>query len=293
MTQLIVNAKNKLYQRVRSYIIPLTVLTSMSVGAYLNPIPITRNWGDIAVKDMAAKVEVVSEIKKELGEYSADGKLDPQELVYLIADTNPRRFTEHRTKEIGPILGIFPRFDNPFTPTSKLEDELYSQYSNLFSDGSKRREKGELVSYIEIRTELSRQLYNMFISKDLVTYENWLKGEGIKPRRIVDRDLFIDTELKPGGVFEFPMYESDESYTMRHFAGSIKLNNMDLEQKLKTELKKLEDFFSSPENQNSFRHYFQNFESTEKVWNTILLGLASLIGLTIIDAFKKKRFQNQ
>lgn len=277
---------NELYQKARSYIVPLTVVTSMSVGAYLNPIPITRNWGDIAARDMAAKVEIVDEIKKELGEYSADGKLDPQELIYIIADTTPRRFTEHRTQEMGPVLGIFPRFDNPFTPTSRLEDELYLEYNKLFSDGTKRFEKGELASYHEIRAELSHHLYNMFIDKDLVPYEKWLKGEGLKTRRTASRDLFREARYESRDFFRRSGYESDESYISRQYAGSIKLSNVDLDEKLDRELKKLEDHFSSYENQKSFQRYLGNFESTEKAWNTILLGLASLIGLTIIDVFK-------
>ena len=63
---------------------------------------------------MAAKTEVVSEIKGDVARYSADGRWDSDELVNIVASSPPRRFIVHRSEEMGPILGVFPRFDSPF-----------------------------------------------------------------------------------------------------------------------------------------------------------------------------------
>ncbi len=251
-------------KRLRYALLIGATTTGILIGTYLHPLPIARDWGDIASRDMAAKAELAYEAKGALDAYSKDGVWNGNELLQLSILTYPGRFTEHRIPEFGPLFGFIPRYDSPI-PSSALEDALHLKYSLLFSDGTKAPE-GEFASYVDAVRALSLRRYETFVNRDRVTYEEYLKGLGF------DR---AKTD------------ESSEEYLRRHFTGSVPID-ISLASQLNAELDRMIGYFSSEENQNKFKMPIDDMAySRDGMYNAILLSIAglasSMYGLSLID----------
>jgi len=269
----------KVYQKWKNYIFTTLIIGPAALaGVTLNPVPITTKWGDIAARDMAAKVEVVEDIKRNLKQYSEDGKWDSKELSYLVAETTPRRFIYHRISDMRPMWGT--SYFEALHPKSSLEDQLWVEYNRLFSDGTKSREKGEFASYAEIKKELAHELYNLFINKDKISYEEWSKSS---PHSMVLLGV-MDSRRKD---------ETEEKWILRHFNGNIDITQTSLSERLKFELDKIAAYFPSEENQRAFKQSTDslgNFHN--RTYNGILFVLAGLFGtFTALDYSEKKRRQ--
>ena len=252
----------------RNRLLMSTVAIGIAAAAtYFEPIPITKNWGNIAAKDMAAKVQVVDDIKAEIDKYCADGKLDPYEMLSMVASTTPLRFTEHRIGE-AKLLGIFNAFDTPF-PSHALEDLLYAHYNRFFSDGSRGIERGQLASYQEARRLLLKELYGGFVNKHNVSYSDFLKGRGLDTRE---------------------SNETEREWINRHFVGfPIDLSTASLDKQVNAELDKVAEAFSSSGNQDViFKEAKQAGDSKNKMYNAMLFLVSTGIGAVLAEPLKDK-----
>ncbi|MBI2232556.1 MAG: hypothetical protein HYU56_01440 [Candidatus Aenigmarchaeota archaeon] len=238
----------KFYQKLRKAAAVTAVAGAAALGGYFHPVPIVRNWGDIAARDMAAKAEIAQDIKGNLAKYSEDGVWNAKELIYVAAETDPRRFIEHRTEDMRPKLLGATYFDS-LHPKHALEDELWRVYNYLFSDGTKRGEKGEFASYHEIRNALFREMNKMVANKDRATLHR-AKGE------------------------------SNEEFVFRHFDGSLDLNQTQLNGQLYAELDKIEAYFSSEENQRALRLIVEPLgDARDRLYNALLFGVFGAVGV--------------
>lgn len=244
----------------------------VAIGAYFHPLPITRNWGDIAARDMAAKAEVAQDTKRKVVGYGSDGKWDAAELFYIASETSPRRFIFHRIKDMQPFGGrlaaVMPSYFDSMHPKEALEDALKLGYEEMFAN--------ELASYAKARQALFRDLYGLFVNINGVSYEEWAKAHPLDSPRI------YNLERKRG--------EGAEEWALRHFQGSVDLTKTQADEQLYTELGGLRHFFSSPENQKALVRKAGNMgDSHDRMWNAIVLGAAALAGAALMPDRRKKK----
>ena len=254
----------RFYQKLRNAAAVTAVAGATALGGYFHPVPITRGWDDIAARDMAAKADIAQGIKENLAKYSEDGVWNARELIYVAAETDPRRFIEHRTEDMRPKLLGATYFDT-LHPKHALEDELWRVYNHLFSDGTKWMEKGVFASYHEIRKALFREMHKMVAKKDRPTLYR-AKGE------------------------------SNEEFVFRHFDGSLVLNQTQLDGQLYAELDKIEAYFSSKENQRALRLMVEPLgDARDRFYNALLGGVFGIVGVAGVlagseyDARRRRR----
>lgn len=255
-----------LYRNIKIGLTSAAVAGALALGTYFHPVPVTRNWGDVAARDMAAKAEVAHDIKSEIQNYSADEKLDAKELAYMIASTNPRAFTEHRTDEVKSLflfgLLAWDSNDAPI-PQHVLEDELYAWYNKLFSDGSKIP-VGDLNDYHKVREALFREMYSTFGNKNNVSYEDWLKGN-YNTRKLCLGSNFLAACLG--------RYETDNEFLQRLYPSSVDLSSSQIDKQLEDELDTVATYFSSYENQQRLKDRLDSVADTnDRFWNAVLSG---------------------
>ncbi len=250
-------------------------LVGATAGAYFHPVPIERDFGDIAARDMAAKADIAYDVKDRLAGYSSDGRWDGAELIDIALSTHPRRFTYHRIPDMKPLpeittpfqgvnrylAGVNTFFDVPL-PKSTLEDLLYLEYNRLFSDDTRGVPSGEFAPYHEVRRNFNPLLYETSASKGTVTYEEWLRGKGLKP-------------MKQGLVGG----ESIGEYARRQFGGSVSVDAQ-LRGRLDDELDRMISYFSSKANQQAFKGHVDSLaDSADRTYNAFLLGITGLAGM--------------
>ena len=111
----------------------------------------------------------------------------------------------------------------------------------------------------------------MFVNKDKITYEQWLEGKGLL------------------GFF-LRNVEGNEPWVLRHFNGSIDLNQTSLDERLNEELGKLSTFFSSEENQDKLRQSAGYLgDSRDRQYNSLSVGvLTILLGIATVPYLKNR-----
>ena len=111
----------------------------------------------------------------------------------------------------------------------------------------------------------------MFVNKDKITYEQWLEGKGLL------------------GFF-LRNVEGNEPWVLRHFNGSIDLNQTSLDERLNEELGKLSTFFSSEENQYELRQSAESLgDSRDRGYNSLSVGvLTILLGIATVSYLKSR-----
>ena len=261
-------------RKIKSFAIGTVIAGAVALGAYFHPVPVTNNWDGIAARDMNAKAKVAYDIKNDVAKYSADGKWDNKELLDITSLTYPRTFTEHRTGEMGPILGIFPRYDSMF-PSSGLEDYLYQRYNELFRE--------EFTTYGEFQQALERTWYDIFNDRYAISYGEWFSGDGFDVMR-------SDEGFRIGDLHIPGKFESTRNWILRQHQGSIDLSKSDLDERLNVELDKLANYFSSEENQYIFGKDAAFIgDARNRIYNGILLGLAAgVVVLTVTSSIGRR-----
>ena len=110
------NVIDKIYEIGKPLTVAIVIGAAGTVSAYYNPVPITKGWGDLITRDMAARARIAENIKREIGGYAADGRLEPLELLNILALTNPKVLVKHfKTAESGML------FSEAETPTPSIK----------------------------------------------------------------------------------------------------------------------------------------------------------------------------
>jgi len=257
---------DNIYQNYKKLVI-VGAVAAIALVSYIHPIPITRNWGDIATQDMKAKTEIVYNIKRDVARYSVDGVWDDNELVAISASTSSNKFITHREEALDLRLGTFPIWDIRRGHLA-LDDLLFMTYNQVFNGSNGDVKEGELASYDKFREALTIELYKIFKNKDSVTYEEFNIREGF------DEKISDETNIE---------------WFSRHFNGVVDLNSSSLDEKLDAELNNVAAYFSSKENQDALRKKAESMEvCRDQFDNFVVIFLSSLIVYLGYGARKSK-----